>query len=393
MTRAAGRNAGRSLFMWNDIGRDSSGQALRGGQLIEGYILGQGGEQLSNYTGNGTWERTNVYGGGQQLATYDIVSSGAPALHFQLTDPLGTRRVQTAADGTAEENCQSLPFGDALNCGNVTGAPNTADDANQLHFTGKERDSESGNDYFAARYYSSAMGRFMSPDWSAKVQPVPYAKLDDPQSLNLYSYVWNNPLSRNDPDGHYTCADGAKCDSANDKAFQGRLDNLKAAQGNFKEGSKEYKQIGAILSAYGGAGDTKTANGKTVQIGFSGAANTGGETKSIDKGTIGVSLASNFSQQASGNNLGSTVLVGHEGQHIVDGAPSGTARFGSEMRAESVSQTILNGLAGTSIMPSNMDSFSIRGITTYQRDVPYDPGAAFRIAVEDYKQDVQNDPK
>ena len=31
--------------------------------------------------------------------------------------------------------------------------------------TGKERDTESGNDYFEARYYSSAMGRFMSPDW------------------------------------------------------------------------------------------------------------------------------------------------------------------------------------------------------------------------------------
>ena len=32
--------------------------------------------------------------------------------------------------------------------------------------TGKERDAESGNDYFGARYYSSAMGRFMSPDWT-----------------------------------------------------------------------------------------------------------------------------------------------------------------------------------------------------------------------------------
>lgn len=39
--------------------------------------------------------------------------------------------------------------------------------------TGKERDSESGNDYFDARYYSSAMGRFMSPDWAAKAEPVP----------------------------------------------------------------------------------------------------------------------------------------------------------------------------------------------------------------------------
>jgi hypothetical protein len=243
------------------------------------------------------------------------------------------------------------------------------------------------------------MGRFLSPDWSAKVEPVPYSKLDNPQSLNLYSYVWNNPLSRNDPDGHYTCADGAKCDSANDKALQGRLDNLKAAQGTFKEGSKEYKQIGKILAAYGGAGDLKTANGKTVSVGFSGAADTGGVTKSTDKGTIGVSLASNFSEQASGNNVGSTVLVGHEGQHVVDGAPTGTARFGSEMRAESASQTILNGLAVTPVMPSNIDSFSIRGITTWQRGgftefgAPYDPGAAFRIAVQDYKEDVQNDPK
>ena len=247
---------------------------------------------------------------------------------------------------------------------------------------------------------SDMMGRFMSPDWSAKVEPVPYAKLGNPQSLNLYSYVWNNPLSRNDPDGHYTCADGAKCDSANDKAFQGRLDNLKAAQGTFKEGSKEYKQIGKILSAYGGAGDTKTANGKTVSIGFSGGANTGGVTRSIDKGTIGVSLASNFSEQASGNNVGSTVLVGHEGQHVVDGAPSGTARFGSEMRAESASQTILQGLSGTSVMPSDMESFSIRGVTTWQRGgdselggAAYNPGAAFRIAAQDYREDVQNDPK
>jgi hypothetical protein len=46
------------------------------------------------------------------------------------------------------------------------------------------------------------MGRFMSPDWSAKEEPVPYAKLDNPQTLNLYAYVLNNPLSKDDPDGH-----------------------------------------------------------------------------------------------------------------------------------------------------------------------------------------------
>lgn len=60
----------------------------------------------------------------------------------------------------------------------------------------------------ANRYYASNLGRWTSPDWSANAEPVPYAKLDNPQSLNLYGYVGNNPLSRVDPDGHmavYRC--------------------------------------------------------------------------------------------------------------------------------------------------------------------------------------------
>src|SRR5450432_2998239 len=77
-------------------------------------------------------------------------------------------------------------------------------------FTGKERDTESGNDYFGARYYSSSLGRFLSPDWAAKAEPVPYAKLDDPQSLNRYGYVRNNPLSRTDPTGHVAAGSGCR---------------------------------------------------------------------------------------------------------------------------------------------------------------------------------------
>ena len=56
--------------------------------------------------------------------------------------------------------------------------------------SGKERDAESGNDYFGARYYASNMGRFMSPDWSAKIEPVPYAKLDDPQEFESLRLWW-----------------------------------------------------------------------------------------------------------------------------------------------------------------------------------------------------------
>lgn len=68
--------------------------------------------------------------------------------------------------------------------------------------TGKERDAESGNDYFGARYYASTMGRWLSPDWSSRPTAVPYADFSNPQSLNLYSYDTNNPLVRADKDGH-----------------------------------------------------------------------------------------------------------------------------------------------------------------------------------------------
>ncbi len=73
---------------------------------------------------------------------------------------------------------------------------------NFQQFTGKERDAESGLDYFGARYYGSALGRFTSPDWSATPRAVPYADLSNPQSLNLYIYMRNNPLGGADADGH-----------------------------------------------------------------------------------------------------------------------------------------------------------------------------------------------
>jgi RHS repeat-associated protein len=72
----------------------------------------------------------------------------------------------------------------------------------RVKFTGKERDVETGLDYFGARYFSGAQGRFTTPDWSETPQPVPYADFSDPQTLNLYIYARNNPLTLTDPDGH-----------------------------------------------------------------------------------------------------------------------------------------------------------------------------------------------
>jgi RHS repeat-associated protein len=56
-------------------------------------------------------------------------------------------------------------------------------------FTGKERDAETGLDYFGARYMSAAQGRFTSPD-----RPFMDQRLNDPQSWNLYTYGRNNPM-------------------------------------------------------------------------------------------------------------------------------------------------------------------------------------------------------
>jgi RHS repeat-associated protein len=67
----------------------------------------------------------------------------------------------------------------------------------ESRYTGKERDAESGLDYFGKRYYGSSMGRWMSPDPGK----VTAAHLANPQKWNKYNYVLNNPLSMFDPDG------------------------------------------------------------------------------------------------------------------------------------------------------------------------------------------------
>ncbi len=122
------------------------------------------------------------------------------ATHYFLTDHLGTTQMEFSAGGWPVWKGEFAPFGQEVD---------TQYTPNNYKFTGKERDAESGLDYFGARYYASNMGRFMSPDWAAQAEPVPYASLAAPQSLNLYSYVGNNPLNRVDMDGHVDYGSGA----------------------------------------------------------------------------------------------------------------------------------------------------------------------------------------
>ena len=128
-----------------------------------------------------------------------VVPSGAAAIrlaHYFVGDHLGTAQLEFSSGGWPVWQGQFTPYGGEVDQQTTT---------NHYKFTGKERDAETGLDYFGARYYGSNMGRWMSPDWADKPEAVPYSSLDNPQSLNLYGYVLNNPLSKADPDGHADC--------------------------------------------------------------------------------------------------------------------------------------------------------------------------------------------
>jgi len=167
------------------------------------YLYGADGQAVAEMDGSGNWLRTNVRVGGQFLAELQGTKT-----YYRLNDHLGTVRAEFGSDGCLS-TYTSLPFGDGQ-----TTVANGCADITLHHFTGKERDTESGNDYFGARYYASSMGRFMSPDWSDDPDPIPYADTDNPQSLNLYGYVGNNPMNDVDDDGHLDCSGGALQDVA-----------------------------------------------------------------------------------------------------------------------------------------------------------------------------------
>jgi RHS repeat-associated protein len=144
---------------------------------------------------------TDYIGYGKRIAK-DTSSNGTGSQYYH-ADHLGSARVMTDSAGVVISNCTYNPFGEEVGC-----SPNNA--SNHYRFTGKERDSESGLDDFGARYFSSSMGRWATPDWSARPATVPYADFGDPQSLNLYLYVRNDPVSQADADGHVSNDSGGE---------------------------------------------------------------------------------------------------------------------------------------------------------------------------------------
>jgi len=156
-----------------------------------------------------------VYDGGGNLAA-EYGGQASSGTEYLIADPLGSTRM-VISGSTGNLGCPTsrqdyLPFGfdipatvgslrqGVTDCGtSVYGL----DAGVTQKFTGKERDAESaswaaqGLDYFGARYFSGAQGRFTSPD-----QPLIGQTPTNPQSWNLYSYALNNPLRYVDPTGH-----------------------------------------------------------------------------------------------------------------------------------------------------------------------------------------------
>lgn len=186
------RNDGRSNLRYDAEDR-----------LVKTWPAGGSTETLYSYDGDGK----RVTAGGVTFV-YDVfgklaVEYGgtvtASGREFMGVDHLGSTRAAVSTD--AVRRMDYWPFGMELSVVDTawrTGALGFAVDAkSRLKFTGKERDAETGLDYFGARYFSGAQGRFTSVDPLFFQAAMPL----DPQRFNLYSYARNNPLKFIDPTG------------------------------------------------------------------------------------------------------------------------------------------------------------------------------------------------
>jgi len=152
---------------------------------VQRFAYNLGGQRVSTWDVSGNLVTAKYYVNGNPIAYY---SNTDGYLHFEHQDWLGTERVRTCSSGSIEGSYASLPFGDAFT---VNGK-----DTDPYHFAGLDHDADSYTEHAEFRQYSSAQGRWLSPDPSGGSYDM-----GNPQSLNRYVYVLNNPLSMTDPQG------------------------------------------------------------------------------------------------------------------------------------------------------------------------------------------------
>jgi len=165
---------------------------------------------VTTYSYDGDGRRVNKVSGGvttvyvydaqgQLAAEYATAIAASPCRTcYRTEDHVGSTRLLTDGSGNTVSQHDLLPWGEEIPAG-VGGRGSTygAVDNVTQRFTGKERDVETGLDFFGARYFSGPQGRFTSPD---PVMSAP-ERLRDPQQFNRYAYARNNPLRFLDPTG------------------------------------------------------------------------------------------------------------------------------------------------------------------------------------------------
>jgi RHS repeat-associated protein len=202
-----------ATYVYDAEGRRVSKTA---GGATTGYVYDAMGQILTDVNG-ATLLTAYVPLNGQLLALYTGGTGGTTEFAHQ--DHLGSTRLLTSLSQCVVDNLDYFPFGE------LNPYSPTCPLVDTTHkFTGKERDPESNLDNFEARYYSSAQGRMMSPD------PMG-GHLEDPQTLNRYSYVRNNPLILTDPTG---LDFNLNCDKDNGTTCQGGRVYYQDQKGNYQ---------------------------------------------------------------------------------------------------------------------------------------------------------------
>ena len=147
----------------------------------------------------GAYERklAGIYNSPETITKYYSASLGALSrpvafrrgctLHWVGSDHLGGTIRVVDSSFTAVDGMRYKPYGEDRDTGSSL---NT-----DRKFTGQTEDEAAGLYWYASRAYDPEIGRFVSPD---SIVPDP----SNPQSLNRYAYVRNNPLKFVDPSGH-----------------------------------------------------------------------------------------------------------------------------------------------------------------------------------------------
>lgn len=203
---------GTKCYVYNEANQLKQVKNCSNNQLIAEYVYDYNGTRLikKQYV-NGVLDKT-VYSPSDKYETTKIASGGATQntsyyfandqiiakkdstgnkTYFH-NDHLGSSSVITDASGAVVESTKYDPWGEVTAGGTKS----------KFQYTGQEKDSETGLNYYNARYYDSHIKRFTQPDDYVQ-------NIYDPQDLNPYSYVKNNPIRYTDPTGHFFVVDDA----------------------------------------------------------------------------------------------------------------------------------------------------------------------------------------